>query len=94
MSTDLTPAEQAAADALMDTIGSSLPDTARAVVAAVRPLIEADALDALAAHIDALPPGGEALQGPVWYRDGLRDAAAIALTLAWARRSNTERTTR
>ncbi|WP_155830243.1 hypothetical protein [Glycomyces tenuis] len=36
---NLTPAEQAAADALMDTIGSSLTDTARAVVAAVRPEI-------------------------------------------------------
>lgn len=44
MSTDLTPAEKAAADALMDTIGSSLTDTARAVVAAVRGPIAAEAL--------------------------------------------------
>lgn len=107
--TDLTPAEQAAAAHFARLYNMVAPEhapavdaeqfttEARAVVADIRPLIEADALDALAAHIDqlaahidALPPGGEALQGPVWYRDGLRDAAAIALTLAAARRSNTE----
>lgn len=96
-STDLTPAEQAAADVLAarhnaadatySYSAAAFHGRARAVVAAVRPLIEADAFDQLATHIDALPPGGEALQGPVWYRDGLRDAAAIALALAAARRT-------
>lgn len=99
MSTDLTPAEQTAAEHFARLYNMVAPEhapavdaeqfttEARAVVSDIRPLIEADALDALAAHIDALPPGGEALQGPVWYRDGLRDAAAIALTLAEARQA-------
>jgi hypothetical protein len=51
---------------------------ARAVVAAVHDLIAAETLDRFADKLDALPPGGEALSGPYWYRDGLRDAASMA----------------
>ncbi|CAM3456576.1 hypothetical protein [Stackebrandtia soli] len=47
------------------------------IVRAVRPIIAAEALRAAAEHIEALPPGGEALSGPYWYRSGLTDAAAI-----------------
>lgn len=38
--------------------------------------------------VDALPSGGEALGGAYWYRDGLRDAAAIARDDAFAARQS------
>jgi hypothetical protein len=90
MSNELTEAERAAfAEMLRHTphesecwCGDNPCDecsaTARAVVAAVRPGIEAEALNRHADKIDALPSGGESLNGVVWYRDGLRDAAMIA----------------
>lgn len=59
---DLTPAEQAAAEALADWHSAAscvccpldFAREARAVVAAVRPLIEAEARDAVAAEFDRL----------------------------------------
>ena len=88
MSTDLTPAEQAAADALMDTIGSSLPDTARAVVAAVRPLIEADALDAIAEAATTYgPPSTDHLRGVAFTVRQTRTPVR-----AWLARDTTEET--
>jgi hypothetical protein len=91
MPNDLTPAETAVADSLhrvyrdatdcvfTHPLGSEdFYDEARAVVAAVHDLIAAETLDRFADKLDALPPGGEALSGPYWYRDGLRDAASMA----------------
>jgi hypothetical protein len=38
----------------------------------------AQVLTAHAAYLDGLPPGGEALKGPYWYRSGIKDAADLA----------------
>lgn len=35
-------------------------------------------LNQFATHLDNLPPGGEALEGPYWYRSGIKDAADLA----------------
>ncbi|WP_399559360.1 hypothetical protein [Streptomyces chartreusis] len=35
-------------------------------------------LNQFATYLDNLPPGGEALEGPYWYRGGIKDAADLA----------------
>jgi hypothetical protein len=35
-------------------------------------------LNQFASQLENLPPGGEALQGPYWYRSGIKDAADLA----------------
>jgi hypothetical protein len=39
---------------------------------------DAEVLRISADKLDALPPGGEALKGPYWYRQGVHDAADLA----------------
>ncbi|GAA2159259.1 MULTISPECIES: hypothetical protein [Glycomyces] len=96
---DLNGAEQAVVDVLQGDsacswhVGCDVEDCygprAAAIVAKLRPLIAAEALERFADKVDALPPGGEALKGDAWYRDGLRDAAAIARDEAAALRTTT-----
>jgi len=102
MSNELTEAERAAAKALRenpygchmnDEVCEECASAFRAIVAAVRPIIAAEALTRFADKVDALPPGGEALKGEVWYRDGLRDAATIARDDAAALRTTTSEET-
>jgi hypothetical protein len=38
---------------------------------------DAEVLRTAADKLDALPPGGEALKGPYWYRDGIHTAADL-----------------
>lgn len=40
-------------------------------------LLDADTLNAAADRLDALPPGGQALTGPYWYGQGMKDAVNI-----------------
>lgn len=35
-------------------------------------------LTQFAEYLENLPPGGEALKGPYWYRSGIKDAADLA----------------
>jgi hypothetical protein len=104
MSPGPTEAEQAVVDVLAGKsectwhVGCDVEDCygprARAIVAKLRPLTAAEALTRFADKVDALPPGGEALKGEGWYRDGLRDAAAIARDEAAALRTTTSEETR
>lgn len=83
MSTDLTPAEQAAAEAIVehwtpldgdpDLTVDDVAAEARAIVSVVRPLIEADALDALAEAATTYGPPHD------------RDLRAIAFTVRQTR---------
>jgi hypothetical protein len=47
---------------------------------------DAEVLRTAADKLDALPPGGEALKGPVWYREGIHDAADLCRD--WAGRAD------
>lgn len=47
---------------------------------------DAEVLRTAADKLDALPPGGEALKGPVWYREGVHDAADLCRD--WADRAD------
>lgn len=38
----------------------------------------AQILTQFASYLDNLPAGGEALKGPYWYRNGIKDAADLA----------------
>jgi hypothetical protein len=99
MSNELTEAERAAAEALTahhnahsitDRLGvGAFTSEARAVVAAIAPIIEAEALNRHADKIDAFPSVDISLRDAFWYRDGLRDAAMIARDMAPATLDNT-----
>lgn len=85
MSTELTEAEQAVAQALAahhnahsttDRLGvGAFAAEARAVLAAVRPIIEAGALREFAETLDTLPA---AYGSDPEYRSGIADAVGIA----------------
>jgi hypothetical protein len=38
----------------------------------------AQVLKQFATYLEGLPPGGEALKGPYWFRQGIKDAADLA----------------
>jgi hypothetical protein len=77
MSNELTEAERAAVKVIERSPDHLVPDEelARAVVAAVRPIIEAGALRALAETLDKLPAS---YGSDPEYRSGIADAVGIA----------------
>jgi len=68
-----TASKTPAYDALLRLCG---PDPTPELVTAIAHR-DAEVLRTAADKLDALPPGGEALKGPVWYREGVHDAAGL-----------------
>lgn len=53
----------------------------------------AQVLTSHATYLESLPPGGEALKGPYWYRQGVKDAADLARDRAdWYQNEAEQRT--
>ena len=69
-------------DALLALYG---PEPTPELITAIGPR-DAEVLRTAADKLDALPPGGEALKGPVWYREGIHDAADLCRD--WADRAD------
>jgi hypothetical protein len=68
-----TESQTPAYDALLRLYG---PDPAPELITAIAHR-DAEVLRTAADKLDALPPGGEALKGPLWYREGVHDAAGL-----------------
>jgi len=96
---ELTEVEQAVVDVLSGEsactwhVGCDVEDCyeprAAAIVAKLRPLLAAEALERFADKVDALPPAGEPRDGAYWHHNGLRGAAALAREEAAALRTTT-----